>query len=259
MPGAPQARSAGASDGRVDGPAACLHPSLPRRNGPASSPQGAALALPLHTSQVTAGTRPGASHAQHRGHHWPVRGIPHTPTHTHTSWPLTWGAQTPLLMAPPNRCPARVSESHCLRDLKPCPRSHRVTAEPALGPGLPVPTPGCVHITDCWAGSPHTCRGPATVPSEPLWGETSHHRGHCLHHGAQSSLHDTLGFCPCPSQHPHDPSRPLGLQNEAGDPWDPLAHKAPTPALGFGQAPVAGVSWVRVQLPRAVPRKLSLS
>lgn len=181
------------------------------------------------------------------------------PTHTHFL-AADRGSTNPPPCGPSKlRCPARVSESHCLRALKPCPRSHRVITEPALGPGLPVPTPGCVHITDCWAGSPHTCRGPATVPSEPLWGETSHHRGHCLLHGAQSSLHDTPGFCPCPSQHPPDPSRPLGLQNEAGDPWDPLAHKAPTPALGFGQAPVAGVSWVRVQLPRAVPRKLSLS
>lgn len=181
------------------------------------------------------------------------------PTHTHFL-AADLGSTNPPPCGPSKlRCPARVSESHCLRALKPCPRSHRVITEPALGPGLPVPTPGCVHITDCWAGSPHTCRGPATVPSEPLWGETSHHRGHCLLHGAQSSLHDTPGFCSCPSQHPPDPSRPLGLQNEAGDPWDPLAHKAPTPALGFGQAPVAGVSWVRVQLPRAVPRKLSLS
>lgn len=134
--------------------------------------------------------------------------------------------------APPHTLPGHCPGEH---NLPWCPAEVRARLPPAcqallgvtwghycLGTRLPNAHPRlCPH---------HTCLGTATSARGPLGADlpTGTTRDPCSPHQAQSNLHSPASP---PSQHPPDPSRPLGLGHEAGGPWNPPRHTASTPAL----------------------------
>lgn len=202
------------------------------------------------------GTRPGMSLAWQGGHGLAMSGTPWAPVHTHSRAAALGSTNIPSLL--PLQTEVSSWSQCCLLGVRPCPRSHGVVTEPALGPGsqcLPqgVSTPqtaGQEGSTPAWALPP--------VPSGPLWGQTSHDGIQfsitaCPQGPSPTSMTHSC-ICPCPSQHPPGLADPGAFGMMQGTPGTHPSIQHPPLLFGFRQAPQAWVAWERVWLPSAVPQ-----
>lgn len=120
------------------------------------------------------------------------------------------------------------------------PGSHGVSTEPALGPGLPAPTPGSVHTADGWAGRLHACLGTATSAGDPRGQTSGGHNNPCPRDPVQPPQ---LCVCP-PAQHPLTPADPCALVMRLGA-LDPPPPPPQHPPLLLALDKPLGPGWYR--------------